>query len=118
MGLSGYLLTKRGGSAIYKITGFLSGSTSFYRQLWGGGINSDSTSVLMSVGSRVISSRRIHGSCQLVYHHRVGVVTTAEVWVGIGAAFWNPSIESILSCVVPRTLNTIWDTTSKLNTSG
>ena len=70
MELSGYLLTKRGGSEIYDIT--VSGSTSFVRQLWGGGINSDRTAVLMSVGYRVIHFR--NGSWILVNPDRVGGV--------------------------------------------
>ena len=72
----------------------------------------------MSVVSRVRNFRGIYGSWRLVHHHRVEVVTTAAVWVGIGASFGNPSMEAVLSCGVPRTLNTIWDTTSKLKTIG
>ena len=72
------------------------------------------TAVLMSVGSRVIKSRVIYRSWLLVHHHIVGGATTAAAWVGLGAYFGKPSMESILSCGVPRTLNTIWDTMSKL----
>ena len=96
----------------------MSGSPSFVRQLWGGGINRDRTAVLMSVGYRVIKFRGRHGSWRLVHHHRVGGVTTAAAWAEIGAAFGNPSMEAILSCGFPGTLNTIWDKTSKLNTRG
>ena len=70
----------------------------------------------MSVGYIFKKFRGIHGSCLLVHHHRVGGVTTSAAWVGLGAAFGNPSREAILSCGVPRTLNTIWYTTSKLKT--
>ena len=45
-------------------------------------------------------------------------MTTAAVWLGLRAAFGNLSMEAILSCGFPRKLNTIWDTTSKLNTIG
>ena len=38
--------------------------------------------------------------------------------MGIGAAFGDLSTKAILSCGVPRKLNTILDTTSKLNTRG
>ena len=109
MELSGYLLTKRGGSAVYKIRFFfVSGSPSFL-QLWGGGIISDRyrASVLMSVGYRVRNLRGRHRYWQLVHHHRVGGVTNVELWVGIAADFGNQSIEAILSCRFPRTLNTI-----------
>ena len=47
-----------------------------------------------------------------------GGVTTTVAWVGIRAAFGKPSMEAILSCRVPRKLNTIWYTTSKLKTGG
>ena len=40
---------------------FMSGSPSFSRQLWGGGINRDMTAVLMSVESRVRNFRVRHG---------------------------------------------------------
>ena len=40
----------------------------------------------------------------------------ATVWVGLGGAFENPSMETILSFGVPRTLNTIWDTMSQIET--
>ena len=53
--------------------------------------------VLMNVGSRVRHFRVRHGSGQLVYPHRVGVVTTTAAWVGIKAAFWEPSIDTIPS---------------------
>ena len=53
-----------------------------------------------------------------MHQHRVGVVNTNAEWVGLGMAFGNPYMESIPSCGVPRTLNTIWDTMSKLNTGG
>ena len=45
-------------------------------------------------------------------------MTTSAEWVGIGAVIGNIHIEAILSCGFPRTLNTIWDTTYKLNTIG
>ena len=51
-------------------------------------------------------------------HHRVRGVTTAAAWVGLGEAFGSPSIETILSYGVPRTLNKIWDTTYKIKTGG
>ena len=72
MELSGYLLTKQGGSAIYKIPVFVSGIPSFVIQLWGGVINRDRTAVLMSLGSRVRNFRGRHGSWRLVHHHRMG----------------------------------------------
>ena len=53
-----------------------------------------------------------------MHHHRVGGVTTNSAWVGLGVSFGNPSMEVILSCAVPSTLNTIWDTTSRINTRG
>ena len=43
-------------------------------------------------------------------------MTTAVAWVGLGAAFGKPYMEAILTCRVPRKLNTIWYTTFKLNT--
>ena len=46
----------------------------------------------------------------------MGGATTAAAWVGLGADFGNPSIKAILSCGVPRILNKIWDTMSKLKT--
>ena len=76
----------------------------------------DSTEVLMYVGSRVRNFRVRHGYWQLVHHHMVGGVTTDAAWVGPGAAFGNPYMEAILNCGVPITLNTIWDSASKLNT--
>ena len=75
-------------------------------------------SVLMYVGSIVINFRGRHGSWLLVHHHRVGGVNTASALVGLGASFGNPTTEAILSYIVPRMLNTIWYTTSKLNTGG
>ena len=90
----------------------------FSRQLWGGGINIDSTEALMSIGYRIINFKKIHGSWRLVNHHRVGWMATAEYWVGLGASFGNLSTEDILSCGVPRTLNKIWDTLYKLSTGG
>ena len=51
---------------------FVSGSPSFVRHLWVGGINRGRTAVLMSVGSRVRNFRGRHGSCRLVHCHRVG----------------------------------------------
>ena len=72
--------------------------------------------VLMSVGSRVRNFRVRHGYCKPVHHHMVGGVTTDAAWVGPGAAFGNPSMEAILNCGVPITLNKIWDSASKLNT--
>ena len=59
----------------------VSGSPSFARQLWGGGINRDRMAVLMSAESRVRNFRVRHGYWQLVNHHRVGGVTTTEAWV-------------------------------------
>ena len=97
---------------------FVSGSPSFVRQLWGGGINRDMTEVFMSVVSRVRNFRGRHGYWRLVHQHRVEGVTTVATWVGIGASFGNPSMEAILSYGVPRTLKTVWDTTSKLKTRG
>ena len=89
----------------------MSGSPSFVRQLRGGGINRDTKAVLMSVGSIVRKFRGRHGYWQLVHHHRVGGVTTAAAWVGLGDSFGNPPMEAILSCRVPMKLNTVWDTT-------
>ena len=43
-------------------------------------------------------------------------MTTNAVWLGLGVNFGNPYMEAILSCRVPRKLNTIWDKTSKLKT--
>ena len=43
-------------------------------------------------------------------------MTTAEAWVGIWEASENQYIGAILSCRVPKTLNTIWDIEYKLNT--
>ena len=98
--------------------GFLYDDPSFVRHVWGGGINRYGTEVLMSVGSRVRNFRGIHGSWLLVHQHRMGVVTTAVAWVGLGDDFGNPSMEAILSGVDTRTFNTICDTTSKLKTRG
>ena len=53
-----------------------------------------------------------------MHHHRLGGVNTAAVWVGIGASFGNPHMESILICRVTSTLNKILDTKSKLKTGG
>ena len=82
---------------------FVSGSPSFSRKLWRGGINRDSTAMLMSVASRVRNFRGRHGYWKLVHQHRVGMVTTAAAWVGLGAAFGNLSMEAILSCKFLRT---------------
>ena len=97
---------------------FVSGNPSFVRQLWGGGISRDRTAFLMCVGLRFRNFRGIHGSWKLVHHHRVGKVTTAALWVGLGDAIGDRSMEDILICGVPRTLYTIWDTTSNLKTRG
>ena len=67
----------------------------------------DRTVVFIFVGSRVRNFRGRHGSWQLVNHQRVGGVTTAAVWTGIGSAFRKPSMEVIISCRVPKTLKTI-----------
>ena len=91
-------------------------STSFVRQLWGGGISRDRMSVLMYVGSRVRNFRVRYGSWRLVHHYRVGGATTNAAWVVIWAAFGNPSMEDILRCRVPSILNTILDTKSKMKT--
>ena len=72
--------------------GFVSGSPSFVRQLWGGVINRYRTEFLMSVGYRFIKFSGRHGSWQLVHHHRVGGVTTSSALVRIGAAFGKPSV--------------------------
>ena len=72
----------------------------------------------MSVGSRVRNFMVIHGSWQLVHHHRLGGVTNAAAWVGLGDTFGNPYMEAILCCGVPRVLYTIWYVTSKINTRG
>ena len=45
-------------------------------------------------------------------------MNTASALVGLGASFGNPTTEAILSYIVPRMLNTIWYTTSKLKTGG
>ena len=97
---------------------FVSGSPSFVIPLWGGGINRDRKEVLISVGYRVIKFRGRHRSWRLVHHHRVGVMTKNEVWVGLGAASGNSSMEAILRCGVPRTLNKIWYKTYKLKSGG
>ena len=76
---------------------FVSGSPSFFRHLWGGGINMDMMAVLMSVGYRVKYFRGRHGSWQPVHHHKVGGATTAAAWVELGDAFGKPSMEAILS---------------------
>ena len=86
--------------------------------LWGGGINSDRTLVLMYVGYRYRNFRGRHVYWRLVHHHRVGGVNNDSVWVGIWAAFGNPYMEAILSFGVPKTLNTIWDTSSKPKARG
>ena len=72
----------------------------------------------MSVGSRARKFRGRYGSWQLVHQHRVGGVTTASAWVGLGANFGNRSMEAMLSCGFPITLNKIWETASKRNTRG
>ena len=95
---------------------FLSGSPSFVRQLWGGGINRYRTEVLMYVGSRVRNLRGRQRYWRLKNHHRLRGVTTAAVWVGLREDFGKPSLEAILRYGVPSTLDTIWDTTSKLKT--
>ena len=48
----------------------------------------------------------------------MGGATTAAAWVGIGADFGNPSMKAIPSCGFTSTLDTIFDTTSKLKTGG
>ena len=45
-------------------------------------------------------------------------MTTAAAWVGLRDAFGNPSMEDIIICVFPRTLNIIWYTASKQMTIG
>ena len=70
---------------------------------------------MISVESRVRNFRGRHGSWKLVHHHRVGTVATAAAWVGLWAAFGKPSMEVILRCRFPRTLNIIWYTRYKLN---
>ena len=70
--------------------------------------------LLVSVGYIVINIRGRHRLWRLVHHLRVGVVTTAAVWVGLEAAFGDPSMDAILICGIPSTLNTIWDKMSKL----
>ena len=96
----------------------MSDSTSFSRQLWGGVNNRDRLVLLMSVGYRIRNFRGIHGSWRLGHHNRVEGVTTSAAWLGLWAAFGGPSMEAVLSCGVPRTLNKVWDTTSKLKTRG
>ena len=70
----------------------------------------------MSVVYRFKNFRGRNWSWRLVHYHRVGGATTAAAWVGLGAAFGKPYMETILSCGVPMTLNKVWDTTSKINT--
>ena len=67
------------------------------------GINRYSMAVLMSVAYRVRNFKGRHGYWRLVHHHRVGVVTIAAAWVGLGAAFGNLYMEAILSCIFLRT---------------
>ena len=55
------------------------------------------TALLMYVGSIFRNFRGRHGSWRLVHHHRVGKVTTTEVWVWLGVSFRNLSMETILS---------------------
>ena len=83
-----------------------------------GGINRDRMFVLISIGSRVRNFRRRNWSWHLLFHHRVGGATTTAAWVGLGAAFGKPYMETIMSRRVPRTLDKVWDTTSKPKTRG
>ena len=62
-------------------------------------------------GSMVRDLRGRHGSWKLLHRHRVGVV-----WVVLGLEFGNPSMDSILRCGVPITLNTIWYSAAKIKT--
>ena len=97
---------------------FVSGSPSFVRKLWGGGIKMDRTAVFMSVGYIVRKFRVIHVSKQIVHHRRVEGGTIAKEWLRLGVVFGNPSMEFILSFGVPKMLNTIWYKMSKLKTTG
>ena len=45
-------------------------------------------------------------------------MTNTEAWVGLGVAVGKMYMEAILNCRVPRTVDTIWDTTYKLKTGG
>ena len=96
----------------------MSDSKSFVKRLCEGGINRDRTELLMSLGSIVINFRVINGYWRIVHHHRVGGVTTAAAWVGLGDSFGNLPMETMLSCRVLRMLKIIWDTTSKIKTRG
>ena len=103
MNLSGYLLTKKEGSVIYNIPGFLCQAVQYLSDSYGGGsVNMDRMAVLMYVRSRIRNFSGRHGSWRLVHHHRVGVATTSSEWAGIGAAFGNPYLEAILSYGVQR----------------
>ena len=71
----------------------------------------------MSLGSIVRNSIGRHGSWMLVHHHRLECGYLCSMgWDR--AAFGNLYMEAILSCGVPRTLNTFWDITYKLKTGG
>ena len=93
-------------------------SPSFFGQVWGGVINRDMTTVLVSMG---IYSQELHDKTQVLVTSappQGGGVTNIVVWVGLGSAFGNLSMESILICGVPRELNIICYTMSKLKTRG
>ena len=46
------------------------------------------------------------------------VVTAGAAWVGLLAAYGSQSMETVLICRGPMTLNKIWDTIYKLKTGG
>ena len=118
MELSGYFLTKSGDSAIYKIHIVLCQEVQFFSERCGEEVSTYRTEVLMYVESRDRNFRGRHRLCKLFNQHRVGGVTTAAAWFGIGASFENPYMEAILICGVLRKLNTIWDTTYKQSIAG
>ena len=74
--------------------------------------------MLMSEGKRDRDFRIRHGYWINVYQHRVWGMTIHTSWVVLGEYFGNSSMEAILSAGVPRTLNTIWESESKLKQSG
>ena len=93
---------------------FVSGNPEFVINIWGGGVNKTRTAVLMFECKRARDAMIRHVLWRLVHHHRVRVLKTAESWVELGVDFGVLAMEAILSCGVPITLSTVWDSAYKL----
>ena len=120
LGGSEWILPNQLGKVVYlqDTWVFVAFKAVFFRQVWIVVFNTARTAMFMYGGLRDRDFVILHRFWIHVHHHRVGGVTTSASWVVLGVDLGNPSIEDILRCGFPRTLNTIWFSASNLKASG